>query len=513
MAWGIFHFRSPPPESRTYRRIEGKKLVVRVDERVLSALENTVRAAPGREIGGLLIGVLGEEIQIDDAQTGLIDRSDARRELCWNDIKQLSGKQKPLIGHFRCHRKGVPEPKAEDHVVADMLRVGAPVLVLLPGLGQDAILYRRMQRVWSEELRFPLLRQPASGRTPNNAAGVTSPGPVLVQPPTSISSSSSGHTWRRPLGWIGIGILVTAALIGSLTWRRQSLRDRVSVSPALDLRIERHDPGLFVRWNASSPEVMQGTSGILSIQAAGQQLQVPLDRQSLRGGNVFYVPISPRVEFRLDIYRGPNEYSGETISVSTGLRLPVPPPTPEQSPVPAQTAQIGSPEQTNLAPKSEQPPNRPQPLRRFEQRTMGAALPVSRSIVSPLPTPPQIAAPPQQVGLPDLLAPGATPPVTPAAPSVIYVAAVPIRKIQPAVPPSLHSMIPAALSIEVKVEIDTEGRVVSAAPVDVVTPAQKLLAPEAAQAARLWRFEPARRNQEPVPSEARLKFDFERQAH
>ena len=121
--------------------------------------------------------------------------------------------------------------------------------------------------------------------------------------------------------------------------------------------------------------------------------------------------------------------------------------------------------------------------------------------------------PPQQVGFPEALTARAIPPATPAAPPVSFVAAVPIRKIQPAVPPNLHSMIPAALSIEVKVEIDKEGRVVSATPVDLVTPAQKLLAPEAAQAARLWRFEPARRNQEPVPSEATLKFDFERQAH
>jgi hypothetical protein len=144
---------------------------------------------------------------------------------------------------------------------------------------------------------------------------------------------------------------------------------------------------------------------------------------------------------------------------------------------------------------------------------MGAALPLSRSIVSPLPPAPPIAGPPQQVGFPEVLTARAIPAVTPTAPPVSYVAAVPIRKIQPAVPPNLHSIIPTALSIEVRVEIDKEGRVVSAAPVDVVTPAQKLLAPEAAQAARLWRFEPARRNQEPVPSEATLKFDFERQAH
>ena len=67
--------------------------------------------------------------------------------------------------------------------------------------------------------------------------------------------------------------------------------------------------------------------------------------------------------------------------------------------------------------------------------------------------------------------------------------------------------------MEVKVEIDAEGKVVNVTPVEPLSATQKLLAPQAAQAARLWRFEPARRNGEPVGSESRVKFDFERDAH
>jgi hypothetical protein len=65
-------------------------------------------------------------------------------------------------------------------------------------------------------------------------------------------------------------------------------------------------------------------------------------------------------------------------------------------------------------------------------------------------------------------------------------------------------------SITVRVEIDSGGRVVGANPVELRTPAQRLVAPAAAEAARSWRFEPARRNEQPVPSEALLKFDIER---
>jgi TonB family protein len=71
-------------------------------------------------------------------------------------------------------------------------------------------------------------------------------------------------------------------------------------------------------------------------------------------------------------------------------------------------------------------------------------------------------------------------------------------------------MTTEGFSITVRVEIDSSGRVVSADAIDVKTAAQRLVAPEAAQAARSWRFEPARRNEQPVPSEALLKFDIER---
>jgi hypothetical protein len=59
------------------------------------------------------------------------------------------------------------------------------------------------------------------------------------------------------------------------------------------------------------------------------------------------------------------------------------------------------------------------------------------------------------------------------------------------------------------VNIDASGKVVSAKAVDAVTPEQKLLAAPAAQSALLWRFEPARRNGEAVPSDSVLSFQFD----
>jgi hypothetical protein len=108
---------------------------------------------------------------------------------------------------------------------------------------------------------------------------------------------------------------------------------------------------------------------------------------------------------------------------------------------------------------------------------------------SPILTPPQLEAPPQPIS---------------------YVAPVPVRKVSPTVPMNLRSLVRNDTSIEVKVSIDSEGKVMAATPANTSGSSQKLLSPSAVQAAMLWRFEPARRNGQPVDSQTILKFDFAR---
>ena len=70
---------------------------------------------------------------------------------------------------------------------------------------------------------------------------------------------------------------------------------------------------------------------------------------------------------------------------------------------------------------------------------------------------------------------------------------------------------PAPIAIDVRVHIDEQGRVTSAAP--VVKPQQGLdayLAGTAVQAARLWRFEPARENGKAVAGTQTIHFVFQK---
>jgi hypothetical protein len=85
-----------------------------------------------------------------------------------------------------------------------------------------------------------------------------------------------------------------------------------------------------------------------------------------------------------------------------------------------------------------------------------------------------------------------------------------IHKVPPVVPMSIKPRIKDAIPIDVRVHIDAEGRVTSATPV-VKQPAglHAFLAGRAVEAAKLWRFEPARQNGRSVPGRETIHFVFE----
>jgi hypothetical protein len=58
------------------------------------------------------------------------------------------------------------------------------------------------------------------------------------------------------------------------------------------------------------------------------------------------------------------------------------------------------------------------------------------------------------------------------------------------------------------VRIDDAGRVVKAEPMPSKEPVSSSLVDAARSAAMLWRFEPARRGNQPVPSDMVLRFQY-----
>jgi hypothetical protein len=98
--------------------------------------------------------------------------------------------------------------------------------------------------------------------------------------------------------------------------------------------------------------------------------------------------------------------------------------------------------------------------------------------------------------------PRITPRITP--PKATY-------KAPPVIAAGIRPRIKGTIPVDVRVQIDARGRVVSATPVTKQHPGlEKYLAGRAVQAARLWRFEPARENGNPVAGSQIIHFTFEK---
>ena len=87
-------------------------------------------------------------------------------------------------------------------------------------------------------------------------------------------------------------------------------------------------------------------------------------------------------------------------------------------------------------------------------------------------------------------------------------AAVAIRAERPKLPANLESTIATDNIVEVQVQIDYSGKVISATTVSAKGPVATSLANYALESARRWRFRPARKNGKPVTSDRVLEFLF-----
>jgi hypothetical protein len=87
----------------------------------------------------------------------------------------------------------------------------------------------------------------------------------------------------------------------------------------------------------------------------------------------------------------------------------------------------------------------------------------------------------------------------------------PIYKAPPVIEAGIRSRIKGTISIDVRVQIDVRGHVVSATPVTRQRSGlDRYLAGRAVQAARLWRFEPARMNGKAVAGTQIINFVFDK---
>jgi hypothetical protein len=277
---------------------------------------------------------------------------------------------------------------------------------------------------------------------------------------------------------------------------------------ALALRVERKDNDLRVSWNRKATAVIQAKEAALSIHDGdAQQQELRLNIEQLRNGSVLYTPANASVQFRLEVTASDNTKTSESVLALTAPKpgaAALAKPVTVSRPAPADPPAGDSlQDRRGLTPPG-------------AKRNSGE--PVRSVMVNPPAQPPEASKPSQAAVRDPLLAPnpqrpGVAAPASstqpsPAPSASTYVAARPIRQTQPVLPAGVRRLIASAVEVDVKVQIDETGRVVKADPLPSRRPVSSSLVGAARSAALQWSFEPARRGNQPVPSDLVLRFQY-----
>jgi periplasmic protein TonB len=315
-------------------------------------------------------------------------------------------------------------------------------------------------------------------------------------------NNGSLHRWYSRLSR-GISS-PNAAGVASVSAARSSSR------PSLALHMVRQNGDLELTWSRESALIAAATSGVISIQDGQSRRLVSLDWAQLRGGTLLYSPASDQVLMQLTVTTPTDTVTESVTAILPHIGEPqaflLPTPGTPSISVTSSAAQavratpVKAPKPftvpTSAKGASSPPPDVEEaPALRIEP---GAPTAIPSGVAQALsPPPPPAVRPPQQQ------APSSAPNVATFDPPV------PVVKRSPVVPPELRNVMGKQTVVQVRVTIDKDGKVAKA---DAIPQGNvsKLLLNAAVDAARSWRFQPARRNHEPVSTDWVLQFVFSR---
>jgi TonB-like protein len=337
----------------------------------------------------------------------------------------------------------------------------------------------------------------------------------------------------RPVSWrprIGIGLVVVALLSIAAAMAvkphqfksagEQPELQSDAVYTDLGLNVERSGGSLVAAWNREAPGVVSATSGVLVIQDLAGRHNLLLDSEQLRAGSATYPAASDEMTIRLEVRDGLRNTGVEAVrllsppsqrgvppheaqmTVRIPTRAPVRPPAvrtgrkPFRPPPPA-TARTNLPAPIpDAAPDAQFPPRLP------SVEPAGIAAPFAT------PVPPQPEPPAASIVLP---ANPSAPPAR-AIEGAATTAPVPVSVVSPSLPKNVKALIRNRIQVTVTVKVDATGKVTDAtATVAGANPPGTLgdfIRTAAVNAARSWRFEPAKVNQRNVAGTCEIKFEF-----
>ncbi len=339
----------------------------------------------------------------------------------------------------------------------------------------------------------------------------------------------------RALLWGLVAVLAVSLIAAAVVLKGLKYWPRLVQAPAnvpaapgplatsFGLHAERQSGDLKLTWNRESSVVLNATSGVLEIEDGGSSRKITLDPMQVRSGSILYAPSTDQVQMQLSVLTPQGTISESVLVIlpKTGAPrvqaltqrvVPISPAATQPTtavaapPVPRPfIAPISEPKKAEAPAMSEPPP----PVRPEITATLPATLTPRLTPVAPPPS----AAAPKPANVPPPAAPAASaspqpsPPATKKSDQPMYYGPEVASKVVPPFPAYLKAVVPRPTMIEVKVSIDVHGRVVKAEPASPELGPPVLVA-AATNAARLWRFKPARKGTEPIASELVLQFLF-----
>lgn len=298
----------------------------------------------------------------------------------------------------------------------------------------------------------PRPRQQSFELAPDRPSG--EPIPAVFDPPPAEPATSRR---RKSLQWeiVAAGLMIAAALV-LLWWQYRGDSGEESVAglhavgarvASLGLAVRPGEGGWRITWDPNTPAARDSIRGALNVTEVDSHERIPLNAQQVRDANATYRPIGDDITFRLDLLRPDNSVSSETYRVLLK---------------PRETAAVAPPP---IAKKSALSPAVPPP-----------AKPVAK-------------------------------PEGPAEEG--YVEPEVVNRVAPEVPEGIRPRITSPQPIDVRVSINSEGRVTSATSLQHGDGLINYLAMRAVAAARQWTFTPARQGGKPVASSRTIHFVFE----
>lgn len=327
---------------------------------------------------------------------------------------------------------------------------------------------------------------------------------------------------RKAFPAIAAGVLAVLAL----AWWASSNNTHSSGNNQFSLRAEALSDGLRLKWDQNSPALRDADDAVVWISDGGQQKRIYLNRDLLRNGSIMYWPNSDDVNFRF-----------EAKNHSESLRA-VAPKLPGSKNEPASYARARTQEYPEAVPVESMRRNEASPERRSDQQEEPR-----RVLNLPSVTPAQAQAEAEMATLPDnikteqpkldkpavLREPARPRPATDvkterASPLRRIAGVIPglfrgkkndnftpakaVRQVSPNVPDSIS--IDNETRVSVRVSLDERGHVRGT---DLMTKSvDSRLANAAMEAAKRWRFEPARVQDKAVASSVIVNFHFGRDA-